>query len=277
MLEKLTYINHLNERFELGKNGVYVNTHELRNYEWSVTKQGDKIASLKRGIVKRKIPVVFVTKTYAEGISLRNKLYEIMDKDTIAGKYGKFVIGDYYLKGYVTKSDKKDWMKSLTGRFLQLNLTVTTDAPAWIRETRHVLRKNSESGIGGSDLDFPHDYAFDFKSDTGAANVNNQSIASSTFRMIFYGPCSDPEVEIGGHLYRVYGEVGEHEYVTVDATTKEITLTHSDGSQTNWFNNRYRRSYIFEPIPSGVQSVYWGGAYGIDVITFDERSEPKWI
>ncbi len=276
MLEKLTYINHLNERFDMGTGGVYVNTHELRNYEWTVEKQGDRIASLRRGIVKRKLPLVFLSNTAAESYALRDRLFEIMDKDAAAQQYGKFVIGDYYLRGYVTKSVKKKWMKSLSGRFLQLDLTVTTDQPAWVQEKRHVLRKLSESGIGGQDLDYAFDYPYDFKSDTGAEGVNNTGIVESNFRMIFYGPCVDPEVEIGGHLYKVFGDVGSKEYVTVDSAAKTIYLTKEDGTRVSWLNNRYRRSYIFEPIKVGKQSVFWGGAYGIDVITYDERSEPRW-
>ena len=276
MLEKLTYINHLNERFELGTGGVYVNTHELRNYEWSVTKQNDRITGLKRGVAKKKLPVVFLSKTAAESYVLRDRFFEIVDKDAAAQEYGKLIIGDYYLRCYVTKSIKKQWMKSLTGRFLQLDLTVTTDRPAWVKETRHVLRKLSESGYGGQDLDYPFDYAFDFKRDTGAEGVNNTGIVESNFRMIFYGPCVDPEVEIGGHLYRVYGEVETGEYVTIDSAAKTIYLTREDGTQVSWLNNRYRRSYIFQPIKVGKQSVFWGGNYGVDVITYDERSEPRW-
>ena len=274
MLEQITYVNHLNERFEFGKNGVYAKTSELRNYEWTVTKQNDRIGTLDRQISKRKLPVVIICDTADKAVAAKNRLYEVIEKDVLSMQYGKLIVGDFYMKCYITKSQKKEYLTSK--RLLQLELTVTTDLPAWVKENRHVLRKSSESGIGGVNLDYPHDYAFDFKSDTGSERINNTSIASSAFRMIFYGACVDPEVEIGGHLYKVLGEVGEREYVTIDAVAKTIYLTKEDGTQVNWFNNRYRRSYVFEPLPSGTVNVFWGGVYGIDVITFDERSEPRW-
>lgn len=274
MLEQLTYVNHLNERFEFGKDGVFVNTSELHDYEWTVTKKNDRIGTLDRQISKRKLPVVIICDTAEKGIAARNRLYEVVDKDVIAMQYGKIIVDDCYMKCFVTKSQKKDYLTSK--RHMHLELTLTTDVPFWVVEKRHVLHKNSETGIGGSDLDFPHDYTFDFKSDTGSETLRNPSIAASNFRLIFYGACSDPEVEIGGHLYKVLGEVSEKEYVTIDSMTKEIYLTKADGTRVNWFNSRYRRSYIFEPLPTGTVNVFWGGAYGIDVITFDERMEPIW-
>lgn len=275
MLEKLVYINHLNERFELGKDGVYVSTHELRNYKWTVKKQNDRIASLARGVTSYKIPIVFVGKTAAESNAARNRLYEIIDKDAAVMQYGKFVIGDYYLKGIVTESRKREWLRA--GRHMREDLTVTTDHPAWVKETRHVLRKSGGQNVGGRNFDYPTDYAFDFTTSIGSEKIVNQSVAPSNFRMMFYGPCVDPEVEIGGHLYRVYGEVQAREAIVIDSVEKTIYLLHADGTKENRFNNRYRRSYIFQPIDIGPQSVFWGGVYDIDVVTFDERSEPKWI
>ena len=277
MLEKLTYINHLNERIDMGTGGIYVNTHELRNYEWSIVKQNNRITELNHGVSKRRLPLVIVAKTHDEAVAIRNRLFAVIEKDTVAQKYGKLIIGDYYLSCYVTKSVKRQWLRSPTGRFMTLDLTMTTDSPMWVKEKRHVLRKLKESGEGGQNWDFPFDFMFDFKSDTGSEKIVNPSIAASNFRMIFYGACIDPEVEIGGHLYKVLGEVGEREYVTIDSAAKTVYLTKEDGTKVNWFNNRYRRSYIFEPLPSGSVNVFWGGVYGIDVITFDERSEPEWI
>ena len=93
---------------------------------------------------------------------------------------------------------------------------------------------------------------------------------------MIYGPCSNPAVYIAGHEYRVNCDVGENEYLTIDATTKRIYLTQNDGKEINVFNNRNRDSYIFEKIPPGNSTVSWDGDFSFDVILLEERSAPKW-
>lgn len=274
-LEKLKYINHLNEVIEFGKDGIFADTNELRNYEWTVNKRSNRIGSFKRDIVKRKLPVVIMCSTVEEGIAKRNRLYEIIDKDVAAEQYGRIVIGDYYMKCYIAQSQKTNYLTAK--RYLALTLTITTDLPVWTKETKHIFRKAAESGIGGKNLDYPFDYAFDFRSTTNAETINNAGIAAANFRLIIYGECIDPEIKIGDHLYKISGKIEANEYLTIDSTTKEIYVTTITGSRVNRFDDRYRKSYIFEKIPAGSAAVTWGGEYGIDLIVLDERSEPKWI
>ena len=79
MLEQLKYKNHINEVFEFGKDGIFVNTNDLHDFEWNVTKRGNKISSLDYGISKRKLPVVIVCDSEDKGIAARNKLFEIAE------------------------------------------------------------------------------------------------------------------------------------------------------------------------------------------------------
>ena len=274
MFEQLKYINHMGEVYEFGHDGIYVNMNDLRDYEWNVLKQGERIGGFDRKITKKKLPVVILQKSVEAERAAQNKLYEVTEKDVIAEKYGKVVIGDYYMRGYITKSQKSDYMR--LGRYVSYTLTLTTDFPVWIKETKHVFRKTSASA-GGKNLDYPFDFPFDFKSTIGSSQFNNASIAASNFRMIIYGACVDPEIKIGGHVYKVNGKVEANEYLTIDSVTREIYLTKNDGTRVNRFDDRYRRSYIFEPIPAGIAYVSWEGDFGLDLILYDERSEPKWI
>lgn len=274
MLEKLKYINHLNEVIEFGKDGIFANANDLRNYEWTVKKKGKKIDGFDYDIRERTLPVIIQCSTAEEAVAAKNRLFETVEKDVIAQQFGRLVIGDYYLKCYVTKSQKSDYLKA--ARYMSLSLTITTDYPFWFKETKHIFRKTSESGADSKNLDYPFDYAFDFKSETGSDSLNNRSLAASNFRMTIYGICTNPEITIGDHLYKINGKVGKNEFLTIDSVTKKIFLTTNDGKQINRFNDRYRRSYIFEKIPAGNVPVVWVGEYGFDLILYDERSEPKW-
>ena len=108
MLEQLKYKNHVNEVFEFGKDGIFVNTNDLHDYEWTVTKKGGRIASLDRAIINRKLPVIIICDTEAKGIAARNRLMEVVEMDALAMQHGSIIIGDYYFKCFVTKSQKKD-------------------------------------------------------------------------------------------------------------------------------------------------------------------------
>ncbi len=273
MLEQLKYKNHLNEVFEFGKDGIFVDTNDLHDYEWNMTKRGNKISGLDYGITKKKLPVVIICATEAQGIAARNKLMEITEKDVLALKHGRIIIGDYYYRCFVTASAKKEYLTSK--RHMVLTLTLNSDFPFWVKESLNTFRKASEET--GTGLDFSHDFPFDYYSGLANKTLTNTGFVDSNFRMIIYGACVDPAVHISGHTYQVNCEVGEGEYLTIDSVTKKIFLTAVDGTVTNAFNSRNRDSYIFEKIPPGGNPVLWEGNFGVDVILLEERSEPKWI
>ena len=272
MLEQLKYKNHVNEVFEFGKDGIFVDMNELHDYEWTVTKKGNRISALDYAISKRKLPVIIICETEAKGIAARNKLFEVVEKDVLAMQHGRIILGDYYFKCFVTKSQKKNYLTSK--RYMTLTLTLTTDFPYWVKETTVSFGKNTGSGSGSKNLDFAFDYPFDFYSST--QDLKNTGFVGTNFRMVVYGACSNPAVYINGHLYQVNCEVGASEYLTIDSTSKKIYITGNDGIITNVFKLRNRDSYIFEKIQPGTNSVIIEGDYGVDITLLEERSEPKW-
>lgn len=133
MLEQLMYKNHMNEVLEFGKDGIFVDTSDLHDYEWTVTKRNERITNLYRKIGKRKLPVKIVCRTEAEGIAARNRLFEVVEKDVLAMKHGQIILGGYYFKCFVTASKKTDYQRSKN--IMQATLTLTTDFPYWVKES----------------------------------------------------------------------------------------------------------------------------------------------
>ena len=273
MLEQLKYKNHQNEVFEFGKDGIFVDTNDLHDYEWTVTQKGNRIAALDRSVSKRNLPITIICETKEKGIAARNKLLEVTEKDVLALQHGRIIIGDYYFRCFVTKSKKIEYLTSK--RHMTLTLTLTSDFPYWVKETTHTFRNIAE-GSGGKNLDFAFDHPYDFCSGIGTKGLNNTDFVGTNFRMIIYGACSNPAVYVSGHLYQVNCDVAEGEYLTIDSVSKKITVTAIDGAVTNVFNLRNKDSYIFKKIPAGSNTVTWDGDFGIDIILLEERSEPKW-
>ena len=273
MLEQLKYKNHINEVFEFGKDGIFVNLNDLRDYEWNVQKKGNRISGFNYTVKKKKLPVIIMCDTEEKGVAAKNRLLEVAEKDVLALQPGQIIVGDYYMKCYVTKSQKKDYLK--TKRHLEVTLTLTTDSPFWVKETATAF--SIGSGGESEHLDYAVDYPFDFRSGTQSNTLINSSFVDTNFRIIIYGACSNPAINIGGHTYQVNCEIGENEYLTIDSTTKKIYLTGNSGAISNKFNDRNRETYIFQKIPSGAVSVSWDGTFNFDIILCEERSEPKWI
>lgn len=273
MLEQLKYKNHLNEVFEFGKDGIFVDTSDLHDYEWKVTSKNNRISAFDYSVSKRTLPVIIICKTEEDGIAARNRLLEVTEKDIMAMQHGRVIIGDYYFRCFVTKSQKKDYLTNK--RYMRITLTLTSDFPYWVKETTSVFRKLGEGG-GGQNLDMLHDLPYDFFSGMGSKTLNNTGFADTNFRMVIYGACTNPAVYVSGHLYQVNCELEATDYLTIDSITKKIFVTSNKGAITNAFNLRNRDSYIFTMIPPGRNSVTWEGDFGIDITLIEERSEPKW-
>lgn len=274
MLEQLRYINHLNESVDFGSGGIFVNASEIHDFEWTVQRKGDRISGLRRGVQRKRLPITIACGSEAEGIAARNRLFEVAEKDVLAGKYGRVIIGDYYYQCYITKSQKKDYL--YTGRMMKATLTLTTDRPYWIREERFSFFPSVSTLSAGVISDYPMVYPMDYYNNLTMTSLYNHGFAASNFRLIVYGPASNPAVHIAGHKYQVNCEVGENEHLTIDSVAKTVTLTAEDGSVVNMFNLRDRDSYIFQAIHPGENAVTWDGGFGFDIILLDERSEPPW-
>lgn len=273
MLERLKYKNHLNEVIDFGKDGIFVNTNDLHDYEWTVTKKSKRIAAISKGITTKKLPIVIICDTEGNGTAARNRLMEVVEKDVLAFSPGQIILGDYFFKCFVTKSEKKNYL--VTKRWMEVTLTLTSDFPYWIKEKVIPFGVSGAAGTSGEE-DFPYDYPFDYMESSSSSPINNTNFVASNFRLRICGACTNPAIIIGDHTYKVNCTVNAGEYLTIDSTTKQIYITGVDGSVTNVFNLRDRGSYIFEKIPVGMNTVAWGGNYGFDLILLEERSEPKW-
>lgn len=277
MLERMKYINNYNEEISFGAGGIYVNNNDLHDYAWGYEKKNNKIAAFSTGIVKKKVPVFIAAASAEEGLKIRNSLMEIAEKDVLSMKPGKMVIGDYYLRCYITESKKADYQTHKG--YMKVNLVIVTDHARWIKETVTSFNRNIASEAveeGKRNFDYNYDFPFDYSTDMIRRSLKNEGYAKCDFKMIIYGVASNPIVYISGHAYQVNCEIEENEYLTIDSTTKKIILTKNDGTKVNCFNLRNRDSYIFEKIAPGKNDVTWEGEFGFDIITYFERSEPLW-
>ncbi len=272
MLEQFTYTNSFNETLDFGKNGLFVNENDLRDFAWGITSKNNKISGFKKGIVSKTIPVVLNCTSEAEGVILRNKLFEVFEKDVLSKQHGKLHIGDYYLRCFITGSSKSSYLMHKS--CMVVSLTVQTDYPEWIKETTTTYQLLDKNDAGF--LDFPIDFKYDYKNQYTNTSITNESFLPSNFILVIEGHVNNPTLYINNHKYSVNVTVGTGENLTIDSVNKTITLNKS-GELLNCFNDRSRDSYIFEKIPTGTSVIASPGEQIKFTLTLlEERSEPKW-
>lgn len=271
MLEPVKYINHLNETLNLDVPKIFVQDSDLHDFTWDVKSKNDRISGFKRGIHSKSVTIVIKGDTEKECFDLCNRLFDVMEKDTISENYGKLFVCNYYLKCFTVESKKSEYQKAQG--YIKVRLKLTTDSKYWVKETVTTFGFGSESE--GTNLDFNRDFPSDYTSNLLNTRLNNTGFFESNFIMRIYGACDNPGVVIAGHKYSVDVKVEANEYLVIDSVEKTIVLVKKDGSKVNCFNNRNRDSYVFEKIPTGVNTVS-SGNFKFDVTLLDERSEPKW-
>lgn len=275
MLDQFMYEDHLGRTFVGLKNKVYLNYSDLRNYSWSYETINNRISRFYRPIKDRKIPLVVHCNSDAEAISVKNRLFELTETDVEARLPGKIYIGEYYTHGYITSSSKSKYL--INDKICTIDLTLTSDDPAWYRELTRTFVSGSSGAIGLNDgTDYPYDYAYDYALSASGRTITCDSIGSNAFKLLIYGTATDPTVIISGHKYTLNGTIGASETVLIDSLAKTITLTTASGKKINWFDKRSREDYIFEPIPAGQNTISWIGTFGFDLTVIEKRSEPRW-
>ena len=273
MLDRFIYEDHLGRRFVGLDNGVYLNYSDLRDYSWSYDTINSRISRFFRPITERKLPLVIVCADEVEANAVKNRLLELTETDIEAKTPGKIYVGDCYTNGYITASVKSEYL--IAKRYCKVELKLTSDDPTWYREQLHVFNQN-QIGTIGMGIDYPFDYPHDYSVSMKGRNILCDSVRGSAFRLKIYGEAENPVVNVGGNIYKINGSVGLGESLLIDSLTKTITLTTSTGKKINWFDKRSRESYIFEPIPAGLNAVSWGGSFAFDLTVIEKRSEPRW-
>lgn len=282
----------------------------MHKYEWDVeateTRYGEKV-----GRFTKKSTVYSVTLTFRGCISERKRfmdeLTNAFESDVANQNPGKIFFGDYYIPCYIISSESG--VSETWNNWSIKKIDIYCPYPFWCRDkTYHFLaspeqiidanmREEIDSVLDNSEVtpDYPYeypygfatrykpaikkvlyDYKYDYYRNHTVGKLDNDHFAGSDFRMIVYGPCTHPEIRIGGNVYCVSTTLYDSEYMVIDSRGRTVTRYARNGVQENLFNARDKENNVFEKIPPGKSAVKWNAQYPFDVILFQERSEPAW-
>lgn len=199
-------------------------------------------------------------------------LHKAFERDVRSVKPGKLWWNDFYKEVFVFASAPEEFEELYEA--VEMNLTLVSTYPFWVRKT--TFNYFAFDGSTGA-LDYPIDYGFDYDVSDYQEVIQNDFISDANFNIIFYGPCMDPSIMINEHVYEIFMDLGENEYIVVDSLNKKITHFTGDGTVSNIFYLRNKESDIFQKIASGTSYIGRNKSIGVDIILFDERGEPEWI
>lgn len=208
-----------------------------------------------------------------------DRLNEIAEKDIINVTPGKLYVGKSYLKCWLVGTSIDRWVNDLDS--VSNEITVRSDYPYWITEEKYSFLKQEQSGAVSPWLEFPYEFPYEYAKVRNIQYIQNSNYTASGFRMIIYGPCINPLVRIAGHVYELRTTLYDGEYAIIDSSTRyskdrKIVKVKADGTQEDIFSSRNTESEIWQKIPPGRSIVSWSGAFGFDIILFNERGTPRW-
>lgn len=270
MVEKIRYVNHLNETIEFG-NEVYANHNDLRDYHWSYDLSHNLISNFRREVTTKALPILIHGVTKNKAIELKNKVFEVFEKDVLANIKGTLWIGDYYYKCFVVGSVNSEYLSHKS--ILKKEVSIVTDNPVWVKETPYKFYLHQE--IEG-DRTYPYSYPYGYSNNLNSQRILNEHFTKSNFKIVIYGAASNPTIYINGHPYTVNTELLVGEYLTISSLDKTVIKTKNNGDTVNEFNKRSKEYSVFEKIKQGPNTVSYDGSFDFEIILFEERSEPKW-
>ena len=125
-------------------------------------------------------------------------------------------------------------------------------------------------------IDYPFDYPFDYDASMISRLISKTGVVGAEFRLIIFGPCTNPGVYVGDNLYQVNLTLETGEHVIIDSSERYVRKHKVGGEEVSCFNDRNREHFIFQPIPAGNHTVIRNGVFGIELTVLESRSEPEW-
>lgn len=276
-MKDIFYVNSIGKRLDLLKPPYLLQTGDLFDYEWgynsvvSYAGQG-KITSFLKEIQERPLTLSILNyskESYEQAI---DQFFETVDYDVCTKSPGKLYVGEQYQKCYIITSEKTGWEYDI--ELLDTTITYISEKPVWITERPYYF-KQSEI-LSSNNKRYAGRYPYRYANGLTNASLTNDHYTECPFRMIIYGPCTNPAVYIGGYAYSFKIVLEKGEYLEVDSAAETVTKYMVSGIQVNAFNNRDFTNSVFRPVQTGKQEVSWNGRFDFDVILLVERSEPKW-
>lgn len=273
---EIYYLNARGEKLNLVEWPYRIQTGDLLNYKkeyyFSESSHGANILGFNTKISEKSITLTVSATDKKEYYAALNRFFDVVDSDTLSLTPGRLYFNGQYMRCYIFGSEKTEWEYGCN--FLDNVISIVSGKPLWITEKAlHFLP-------GGQSIQYVRSYPYDYPTDYSPVvlkdSIVNDNYSATDFRMTIYGPVVNPSVSIGENVYHVLTDIQAGEYLIIDTREKVVEQYDGTGGMVQKYNGRDKTHEIYAKIQPGVNTVLWDGAFGFDITTFAERSEPKW-
>lgn len=283
------YVNSKNEKLDFSTYPYIFQEGDLMDYSWQYDavegERQNKLSKFRRGIGEKSFKLALMpdfklslSDRKKKLLEYANDVYKVFETDVINQTEGKLYSStEYYLPCVIVSSTKEMWNSGLPFMFQTFKVVSTTNS--WIKEETKSFNLTSASSKGSvGELDYPHDYLFDYAPQSiGISYWNIGHIADCKFKMIIYGPVNEPQITINNHPYKLFVKLNKGEHAIVDTRNNTVVKHNELGEEINIYDLRSKENSIFKTLPSNeVMTIIWNGSFGFDITAYIERSEPQW-
>lgn len=273
---KLFYKNSREMRVDFAKWPImYQEPVSLLEKEWQydyVNHQsyGGKVKRFYRGIEEKILRVSLFAESGQDFKDIIRKMEECFEFDMAVMTAGRLYFGDSYLKCYIKGAKWEEWEEDLYAT--DQELTILAEYPFWITEKAYVFQVSEITTTDNKK--YPYKYVARYANGLINTKVVNEHFLPCHFQLKIYGPCANPHVIIGNHVYQFYNVLEQGEYMTVDSMNKTVKKTMTNGIVVNAFNCRDKQNSVFQKIEPGRNSVKWPRSFDFEITLYEERSGP---
>lgn len=268
----IKYENTSGQSIHLNQDPFYWRGTNLFDYDWKysasrlMSSRGSKISDLHKEAEERVILLDIISTDTATAL---NQLLAIFEIDVLNGADGKLWFGNQYIPCMIKSNKKPDLLRR---SIVQVDLTAIVSIPLWITEELHTFEPLSTGSTDG--FIFPLGFPYGFVSPDVRTLINDH-YGSCMAKISFYGPCTDPEINLGPSTYKVFGELLPGERFEIDQVAMTVTKITAGGERLNFLYARNKAKSVFDRIPAG-ESFVTATDFTFDILLYKERSEPKW-
>lgn len=272
---EMYYKNNLGQSVDFMDWPYMVSESDLFDYAWAYESRDSvnpKISRFYRELVEKSLKISVAALSQERYRQAVQNILEVTEQDVLNRTPGRLWVNGEYLSCYFIQSQKSDWVPGV--EFLVNTFSIVSETGFWIRETPYIFKVSDP--VTTNNKKYAYRYAYRYANGLNNVTIVNDHFAPAHFRLIFYGPCTNPHVIIGEHRYQVNILLEVGEYLTVDSRARTVKKTMVNGTIVNAFHNRSTQDSVFEKIPPGTSSVSWPGTFDFDLTLLAERSEPEW-
>lgn len=203
-----------------------------------------------------------------------DRVVSVIDADRRANTPGTYYAEGCEQRGFIAGQKPKEISRTT----VKTAVTVALLDGVWhIPRTVHMF---PGSGDGEGTKKYPFRYPYRYASEFGVRSVDVESKVPVNFLMCVFGYARNPNVKIGGNVYKAGVTVPLGGCLLIDSRDCTAVLVDPDGARTNVYDKCQRGTgegcgtYAWERIPAGRSNAVWNDTFGFDLTLFEESSAP---